>query len=1027
MFNVGDKVKKNTDGKIGVIQTIGPGSRYGVQFNQDPIVYLSESILDRFIENQTLQDYFNSLNFFGIDDYRRIMAFQRLNGELTNMYYSMSNTLTDYLPHQFLPVIKFLQSPEERLLIADEVGLGKTIEAMYVWKELEARRNAKRLLIICPAALKEKWQRDMRNLFGIKAEDVKAEKLLATFEQIERNKDKEQFAYICSIESIRTKDTIGGTTIKRLNQAFENFSNNTFDYAFDLTIIDEAHYLRNRDTANFKTGSRLRDISESLLLLSATPIQTSSSNLYSLMNLLAPERYDNENTFQHMLNQDTVFVRLANCLQQTDTTTDTFLSIVEQYAHKGYILDNPIIKEIIENIHEIVNSPEKRMLNSERLRSEVFYSNIYTRMRRRFVFTNTAKRDAHAVRFTFSAEERFIYQKVTKLVTEMAKDDSDIITFALISRQRQMASCLPAAFRAWKQKNKNSLSQAEEEEYELGEQQNDTEYSPKEIICNLQPFYSEIEKEFGGVEFEHLKKNDSKYAKFLESIKELLTINPKEKIIVFSFFRGTNEYLEERLREDKISVVAIKGGMGRIKDDVLDAFKKDETINILISSEVGSEGLDLQFASVEYNYDLPWNPMRLEQRIGRIDRIGQQADILRIYNLYCEDTIEDKILERLYERIDIFKNSIGDLESIVGQPIQELAVEILNPTLSDEDKERKAEQKIQAVVNQRIMSNKLEDEAELLNEYRDRILGSIEVAKQNKRCIETEEKIFIIKDFLQYFYPGSIFIQNKDKSRYYNIKLSEKAIVDFKEFRRTEHPNKHTNIDSSMNLSLTFDKLPKYPANVELVELDHPIFDWIKWKLKQESMQNYGCSAITIKGSDDIGKGDYVYYIQKWKKTGVEKGTELKYFIADVSTGAILCEDQCEQVLNSAINAGQNLINPEVYLDNFAPYHSMMYELINHAWDKYELYEKEYKNRSISIYKKQVDFISFTAEKKIVSIRDTIKKLSEENKNERIIHMNEKKIEKIEKERNIKLQILEKNKLSELELTEIALGILVVE
>lgn len=190
MFENGDRVKKITDGKVGIVKSsiqTNNGTKYQIQFDNGEAVYLSEDILEKYQEINTPLEAFSNFQFSGIDDYKRIMAFQRLTGDLTNMFYSMNNTLTEYLPHQFLPVTKFLSSPEERILIADEVGLGKTVEAMYIWKELEARRNAKRLLVVCPAALREKWKRDMENLFGIHAEIVKADMVLPPFfEPLER-------------------------------------------------------------------------------------------------------------------------------------------------------------------------------------------------------------------------------------------------------------------------------------------------------------------------------------------------------------------------------------------------------------------------------------------------------------------------------------------------------------------------------------------------------------------------------------------------------------------------------------------------------------------------------------------------------------------------------------------------------------------------------------------------------------------------------------------------------------------------
>lgn len=382
-------------------------------------VYLSEDILESFVEIKTPLEAFQNMQFNGIEDFKRIIAFQRLNGDLTNMFYSMTNSLTEYLPHQFLPVTKFLQSPEERILIADEVGLGKTVEAMYIWKELEARRNAKRLLVVCPAALREKWKRDMENLFGIHAEIVKADKLLETFHSIEKNRYREQFAYICSMESIRSKKTDDSNTVSNLNRAFEEFSANYSEYAFNLVIIDEAHYLRNRETANFKTGSRLRDIAESLVLLSATPIQTGSENLYSIMNLLAPERFENSWTFDYMLKKDGIFIKLANCLQRSSTTVSDFDELLQTECPINAITnsyDNELIDEIVENKNEIFNNSEKRMSYAAELREQVFYNNLFNRTRRRFVFDNTAKRKPNAVRFNLSDNEMDIYQRVTKLV-----------------------------------------------------------------------------------------------------------------------------------------------------------------------------------------------------------------------------------------------------------------------------------------------------------------------------------------------------------------------------------------------------------------------------------------------------------------------------------------------------------------------------------------------------------------------------------------------------------------------------------
>ena len=1039
MFNKGDKVKKITDGSVCEIisyMNTPAGIKYQVKKLDGEIVYISEENLEPYQEINTPIEAFQNFQFNGIDDYRRVMSFQRLNGGLTNMFYSMSNTLTEYLPHQFLPVTKFLQSPEERILIADEVGLGKTVEAMYIWKELKARRNAKRLLVVCPAALREKWKRDMANLFGIHAEIVKADKLLETFKLIEQNTNREQFAYICSMESIRSKKTdqneIGAhDKLGKLNIAFEEFASNYTDFAFDLTIIDEAHYMRNRETANFKTGARLRDISEALILLSATPIQTGSDNLFSILNLLSPERFDNQWAFEHMLQKDGIYVKLANCLQRPSSTKEEFEAIVES---EMLFCDDELIQEIRNDAEEIFASTEKRMQYAQELREQVFYNNLFNRTRRRFVFTNTAKRKPHAVEFALSDEEHYIYDRVTQLIKEMAKGRPEIITFALIARQRQMASCMPAAFKDWNNKYKEQggtyTDDDDDDTVEIENENEEETVSKKRVYEDLKPFFEKIALECQDIRYEDLKLHDSKFAKFLSSIKEVLKQNPKEKIIVFSFFRSTNEYLRERLEEEGINAVAIKGGMGQLKDDLLEEFRTNDSINVLISSEVGSEGLDLQFASVEYNYDLPWNPMRLEQRIGRIDRIGQKAEVLRIFNLYCENTIEDNILQKLYDRVKIFENSIGDMEDIVGQPIQELALEILNPNLTKEDIDEKAELKIQALENQRLMNNRLEEESGVLDEYRDMVLSSIDIAKTNKRCIDDTERVFVIKDFLLNYFPGSNFYQDKSNPSYYYLTLSPDAIMSFRDFRHFEHLQKLTSIDSSGRESILLfsqDKSEKKRWNVEIVDLDHPIFDWIKWVIKKNPIRASGCSAITMQPNESIQKGNYIYYIQKWVKKGIEKSTELKYFLVNVDTGVILPKDISENIMNSAISDGKSLVDPMIRLKDFEPYYKSAEQVVYYAFDEFEKYKDNYKRKSNTVYKKQVEFVNFTAERKIKTLEETIEKLRLENRKPGVIHMNEKHIYKVKSERDIKLKQLEKDQYIEPDLSEVAIGVLIVE
>ena len=203
------------------------------------------------------------------------------------------------------------------------------------------------------------------------------------------------------------------------------------------------------------------------------------------------------------------------------------------------------------------------------------------------------------------------------------------------------------------------------------------------VICDT----VEIENDLAGIsqnEIMLLEKEDKKYKKLMEWLKKSL----QEKVIIFSFYRGTLAYLERRLNKDGFKTFLIMGGQNEDRNKTLDEFKSSTGPDILLSSEVGSEGIDLQFCRVVINFDLPWNPMKLEQRIGRIDRLGQQAERISIINMVVEETIEDRVLMQLYERIDIFKDSIGDLEEILGDINEEFLFDLYNPDLSPAEKEK---------------------------------------------------------------------------------------------------------------------------------------------------------------------------------------------------------------------------------------------------------------------------------------------------------------------------------------------------
>ncbi|MDR0749953.1 MAG: DEAD/DEAH box helicase family protein [Tannerellaceae bacterium] len=742
-FTRGDRVRDTYTGKLGFItgkkRIFEDSFSWEVGFGDSEPQYIREIYLELVSDDDDMFSRFEQCRFNGVMDLRRIIQQIRLEGKLTNIFYSMHNSSTRFMPHQFKPVMKFIESATGRLLIADEVGLGKTIEAIYIWKELLARENAKRFLVVCPAQLCHKWKNDLLRYFGIPSRIVGAKELLERLKESLLNYNSDHFVLITSIQGIRyrekEKDTsIGHTSRSKLNDFFERFDVEHNDELFDLVVIDEAHYLRNNTTASYNTGERLRDISRYILLLSATPIQTSSENLYNLLRLLSPEDFYDQIIFKEMLKENRSVVSLANAIRG-NLPKPALLPLYNDIKNK--IQDNETLSAGIKNYLEKENTTvEERMSLVYSIRDSNFYSQYFTRTRKRDVFENRIRRNAETLDYNFSPLEYNLYQEVTRYLKKKAERASPSLIFRLIARQRQMTSCLPAALQHWKDNDVMTDLLYEDMGYEDDEEE--TNQGRFDDIPSI-----EINNQI----IEQFTLNDSKYKELLSAISQIIFTNKNEKIIIFSYYRYTIDYLYRRLTDDGYLCEKIMGGMGDEKDDVIEHFRTDPDCNILISSEVGSEGIDLQFASIEINYDLPWNPMRLEQRIGRIDRIGQEKEKIRILNFTCQNTIEDTVLQRLYDRIDIFKHSIGDIEEILGEEIKQISIALLTSDLSEEEKKEKAFQKIEAIASNKIEMEKLEEQAGLSAAFSDIIIENINNANNNKRYIMASELIQYTEDF----------------------------------------------------------------------------------------------------------------------------------------------------------------------------------------------------------------------------------------------------------------------------------------
>ena len=211
-----------------------------------------------------------------LDEFRLLLAVTKLRQPLSDVVYALGATRTVFRPYQFKPLLKLLQTNSQRLLIADEVGLGKTIEAGLIWTELHQRAEIRRALVVCPAALTRKWRSEMKRRFDVDLEIITRSRVEEFAEELEAGNDPSLIATI-SLESLRSARVLEDLAALRPR--------------FDLIIVDEAHYLRNRDTRSFALGELLADWSDVLLFLSATPLNLGTDDLFNLLNLLAEDEF----------------------------------------------------------------------------------------------------------------------------------------------------------------------------------------------------------------------------------------------------------------------------------------------------------------------------------------------------------------------------------------------------------------------------------------------------------------------------------------------------------------------------------------------------------------------------------------------------------------------------------------------------------------------------------------------------------------------------------------------------------------
>lgn len=859
--------------------------------------------------------------FSGADDLRGAITFHRLSGKLANLIYSLNTTNTQFLAYQFKPVLQFLDSPCNGILIADEVGLGKTIEAGLIWTELRARLDAKRLLIVCPAMLREKWRDELANRFGVQADLVDAGELLKRL-KMAKGRPQESFALISSMQGLRPPRSFdddvnpGQSSAAKLARFLTEAE--VDDPLIDMVVIDEAHYLRNRSTQTNLLGRLLRPVASSLVMLSATPIQLGSTDLFNLLQLIDEDAFPYEGSFRYSLEANAPLVYLRDQILARPVTPTEFREGIDKALGARFLEDSEQLRFLAQHTpsEQQLNDPKGRSELADRLDRINPLSKVVTRTLKRDVQECRVIRVPHAIRAKMSDSEAVFYEQVTAAVREYCSERHSPPGFILTIPQRQMSSCMAAACRAW-QKKSAGMQQDELDElvYELLGDAVEDEPERAPAMGSLLTALVDIAQEVGN--YETLKRNDSKYAELWNALRHYWAENPGKKIVLFAFYRQTLSYLAERLREEGVESVLVFGGID--KSEALARFRDPNGPSILLSSEVASEGVDLQFSSLIINYDLPWNPMRIEQRIGRIDRIGQEAERIFIWNFMYADTIDERVHDRLLERLDVFIRALGSMEGVLGEPIKDLTQYLLTHRLSPEEEIRRINQASLAIENMNRQQAELEAEATQLIAHGDFIQNKVRAARELGRYIRGEDLLSYVRDFFNEAYPGTRFAATERDAMEFVVDLSVNAKIELNYYIEINRLQGRTQITSSRPQPLLFENRQGHPTHTfERVTQDHPLIRFVTEQLSKSGRTEarFPVSAIELPAFKIQGfePGVYIFSVHRWQVTGTRDTERLEYVVSRAD-GKFIDSEKSEHLVNSAAIEGRQWLGAPNDLD----------------------------------------------------------------------------------------------------------------
>ena len=834
---------------------------------------------------QAEEQHDNDTQLLSCERFHAYLTAQQIRHPSLSTLYSLNAARVDFIPYQFRPVLRFIRSDRPRLLIADGVGVGKTIEAGLILRELQARRDIKSVLIICPRPLvtERKWELEMKR-FDERFTHLDGKTLRYCINEMHLDGEwpaehrKTILPYSLFDETLLYGPGANGKNKKKSGKGLLDLDPPP---RFDLVIVDEAHHIRNQDTYTHQAVRFFCEHAEAAVFLTATPIQLGNPDLFVLLNTLRPDLIRDKEGFEHMAEPNPFINQAVNHARtQEQGWTAQAVEALNQAAATAWgraiLHHKPEFNRIRKKLVEGRVAAEERVQFITDLEALHTFSGIINRTRRRDIGAFTIRKP-ETVTVSFTPDQQQLHDELLRVQAKIfSRLHGDLnVKFMMTTIRRQAASCLYGLAPFLENILNRHLDELAWEEAD--------DAGPVPSGDAINSIRSQIQSILEKAK--SLDPHDPKLEALRNIIRDKQDLS-NNKIMLFSSFRHTLSYLDTHLRADGVRVGMIHGGTPDEERVALrERFEKprddSNSLDVLLFSEIGCEGLDYQFCDCIVNYDLPWNPMRVEQRIGRIDRNGQKSETVAIINLITPGTVDADIYERCLLRIGVFENALGGGEEILGDIASEIKNIAENYSLSEEERQAK----LQQLADNQI---RLVQEQEKLEQQQMELFGIRLPEDQMKKEIEEATSFWLSPTSLRRLV--TLYLQNTcGKEQEFilgekplkTLRLSQEArnslLRAFQQLPRQNTPpyrEWETWVKGGdPHLSITFEAecASQNPKAAFIMPL-HPLV-----KQAAMSLEATPQAATTLKvQTSEIPEGRYEFAIYQWRFYGIREDLVLK-------------------------------------------------------------------------------------------------------------------------------------------------------